>query len=183
MKNTFSDLNEVTIPRTFKECYKNNSLTNNLWAWAKGLEKAGIILACVMGGLAFLLGITLINNTHGGSILLSLFGAPIIAFLQYLSFHTLALLIGSKASVVQHTRITAKLALYEYSKKHAEEVIETKPKSQVIKVTTNHNTKKDNEEILENNITVNCPHCNKPVELNEDVIKPYCPNCKKYFDI
>ena len=115
MKNMFSNLDEVKVPKSFKECYRKDCLTENLWTWSKSLETVGIILACIMGGLTFITGLLLIGTTDGGSLILSLIGAPIIALLQYASFHVWALSIGSKASIVQYTKISANISMYKTS--------------------------------------------------------------------
>ena len=112
MNNMFSGNREKKIPKTFKDCYKTDNVTNNLWLWAERLETIGIVLAVIVGIAAFIIGIVMFEDSDGGSLLISFLGAPVAAFLEYISFHIIALLIGSLASIVQNTRISADIALF-----------------------------------------------------------------------
>ena len=48
MANMFSGNQEKKIPRNFKECYKTDCVTQNLWLWCERLEKWGKILFWVL---------------------------------------------------------------------------------------------------------------------------------------
>lgn len=117
MANMFSGNREKQIPKTFKDCYKTDNLTDNLWLWCERLEIIGKVLAVITAIVVFIIFITLTINEYGYYIFIGLIITPITAFLEYITFHIIALLVGSLASIVQHTRISANIALYTNSDK------------------------------------------------------------------
>ena len=155
MENMFSGHKKKTVPKNLKECYQTDSVTHNLWTWAERLEKFGQIFAIfVLIAIIIVAFALLIDSGDGWIFLLFLITAPLSAFLEYISFHILALLIGSLASIVQHTKITANLNLYNSSKEY----------------TTNDNTEKSaHGENNKTNIT----------KSSSSVIQPpyWCANC------
>ena len=139
MANMFSGNQEKRIPKNFNECYKADSITKNLWLWCERLEKLGSILF----GLIIIFGIitaieasftvTVEEVTHSNYydtwtetetttsfewevLLVSIVETALYAFIEYCVYHVLALLIGSLASMVQHTKITANIILYNSAK-------------------------------------------------------------------
>lgn len=112
MVNMFSGNREKKIPKSFQDCYKTDNVTNNLWSWAERLETIGIVIAVIVGIAGLIIGIVMSEDSDGVSLLISFFGAPIAAFFEYISFHIIALLIGSLASIVQSTKISADIALF-----------------------------------------------------------------------
>lgn len=138
MANMFSGNLEKKIPRNFKECYETDSITRNLWSWCEWLEKWGKILfwVLIIGGLILSIfssivekevivreasyysdAETEIRKTFNFEFFLSsLFDTALYAFLEYLAYHLIALLIGSLATIVQHTKITANITLYNSAK-------------------------------------------------------------------
>ena len=130
----FSEYKDKKIPKDLKSCYKKDKLNSNLWKWCERLEVWGkVLFACILVfGLIFSVISSQITEevTHGTYYtytttetyfdselcflsLLKTFG---YAFLEYCSFHVVALIIGSLASIVQHTQITANIALYKAAK-------------------------------------------------------------------
>lgn len=118
MANMFSDVQQKEIPKSFKDCYANDQITDNLWQWAKHLETIGKFFAIVSGIATFITGIAMIEATDGSSILICFIAAPIVAFLEYVSFHVIALLVGSLATIVQHTKITANINMLKYTQEN-----------------------------------------------------------------
>ena len=139
MANVFSGNQEKKIPKSFKDCYKTDSITKNLWLWCERLEKFGQIFAIfVLIAIIIVAFALLIDSGDGWIFLLFLIAAPLSAFLEYISFHILALLIGSLATIVQHTKITANITLYNSAKIEGasddyEEECEEEPKETVEK--------------------------------------------------
>ena len=117
MTNMFSDVQQKEIPKSFKDCYANDQITDNLWQWAKNLETIGRIFAIVSGIVVLFFSLILIVPTSGAS-LIGILVAPIIAFLEYVSFYVIALLVGSLASIVLNTRITANINLFKYAQEN-----------------------------------------------------------------
>ena len=122
MANMFSGNVEKKIPKNLKDCYKTDNVTKNLWIWSERLEKWGF-------RLCLFLGITGIISIINDGVKLSLESKTVFevvingiirwffyCFLEYCSYHILALLAGSLASIVQHTKITANIALYNSAK-------------------------------------------------------------------
>ena len=114
----FSGQKEKTVPKDLKECYQTDSVTHNLWTWAERLEIIGKIMAIITAVSVIISG-AIIDDTgywDGIMFLISIASAPIAAFFTYVSYHVIALLVSSLASIVQHIKITANLNLYNSSK-------------------------------------------------------------------
>ncbi len=144
MANMFSGNQEKKIPKDFKECYKTDSITKNLWLWCERLEKWGKILFWIL----IIIGVTdtiiaginaheLIEQigaetveeireasaemgieipTVFEALVNNLLSWTLYSFLEFCAYHILALLVGSLATIVQHTKITANLSLYNSAK-------------------------------------------------------------------
>ena len=143
MANMFSGNQEKKIPRNFKDCYKTDSITQNLWLWCERLEKWGFRLCLIMGVIGI---VSIISNGIEMAKLIEelnidveeirtvaaelgvevkpvfevviegIFDWSFYCFLEYCSYHILALLVGSLATIVQHTKITANISLYNSAK-------------------------------------------------------------------
>ncbi len=165
MANMFSGNLEKKIPKNFKDCYKTDSISQNLWLWCERLETWGLRLCILLGIIGI---IDIISNGIEMSNLLKelnidmneirtaaaeynieiksvfevvvegIFDWVFYCFIEYCSYHILALLIGSLASIVQNTKITANLTLYNCAKIEGanvdyEEECEEEPKETVEK--------------------------------------------------
>ncbi len=158
MANMFSRNQEKKIPKDLKSCYKMDGITQNLWLWCERLEKWGKILFwiliivgisdTIMAGVnAYQLieeiGAETVEEIRKASAELgieiptvfealvnNLLGWALYSFLEYCAYHVLALLVGSLTTIVQHTKITANITLYNSAKAEGvtddcEEVTET----------------------------------------------------------
>ena len=150
MTNMFSGNQEKKIPRNFKGCYKTDSITQNLWLWCERLEKWGYILFWILIVIGVIdtiiaginaqqlieqIGAETVEEIREASaemgieiptvfeaLVNNLLSWTLYSFLEYCAYHILALLVGSLATIVQHTKITANIALYTTAK--AEDVID-----------------------------------------------------------
>ena len=141
----FSGNTEKRMPRDLKSCYRTNPLVNNLWKWCEWLENAGFVVFLIL----VLLGVIYtINDTSTAKKLVEDIGdeainelrkqgveipSPLsvcidsatkwalIAIGEFLTYHVLALLVGSLASIVQHNKISADVALYRAAKEYSDE--------------------------------------------------------------
>ncbi|MBR5223524.1 MAG: hypothetical protein IKV81_05120 [Clostridia bacterium] len=144
MANMFSGNQEKKIPKDFKDCYKTDSITKNLWLWCERLEKWGKILFWILIVIGVIDTIMAGINAHQlieeigaetveeireasaelgieiptvfEALVNNLLSWTLYSFLEYCAYHILALLIGSLASIVQHTKITANISLYNSAK-------------------------------------------------------------------
>lgn len=138
MANMFSGNQEKKIPKNFKECYETDNVTQNLWIWCERLEKWGKILfwVLIVGGLILSISTSIVEKevvvreaTYWGEaetelrktfdfeiFIPLLLETALYAFLEYCAYHILALLVGSLATIVQHTKITANITLYNSAK-------------------------------------------------------------------
>lgn len=134
MANMFSGNAEKRIPINLSECYKTDNTTRNLWIWCERLEKWGKGLFCflIISGLiiAIASSITVKEVVKGtyyvytetetsfdvAIFITSLIQTATYAFLEYCTYHVLALLVGSLATIVQNAKITANVALYNAAK-------------------------------------------------------------------
>ena len=138
MENMFSGNTEKKIPKNLKDCYMTDKVSHNLWIWCERLEKLGEILFwfLLIGGLLLSITSSIIEKEviveeasylHEAKTELRktfdfelfiplLLDTALYAFLEYCAYHIIALLIGALASIVQHTKITADVALYNSTK-------------------------------------------------------------------
>ena len=128
MANLFSGNAEKKIPRDLKSCYKIDSLTRNLWMWCERIEQWGKFLfwiLIIVGVFTILAAaIDAYDKAYYGEELFSVsevvFKVSLkwvfYSFLEYCIWNVSALLIGSLATLVQHTKITANVTLYNSAK-------------------------------------------------------------------
>jgi|GEM_PF-2991094 len=144
MANMFSGNQEKKIPKSFKDCYKTDGITQNLWLWCERLEKWGFILFWILIIIGVIDTIMAGINAHQlieeigaetveeireasaelgieiptvfEALVNNIFSWTLYSFLEYCAYHILALLVGSLATIVQHTKITANITLYNSAK-------------------------------------------------------------------
>lgn len=209
----FSDHSLKRVPKTLNDCIKPDGVSSNLWIWAEKLEKFGYIFLVLIIIFGFIntiyLGVTTfqlvseIGNASLGSVatvfvvLTSLSTCAILAFLEYCAYHAIALLIGSLASIVQNTNISANLALYgikgKSGDKFTEEPEQKKSEKNTVQNEDNRidinilNMPSDDiaiDEIVEENfIDIKCPHCGKELSFPESSHDAICPYCNNSFQI
>ena len=179
MANMFSGNREKKIPINFKKCYETDNVAKNLWVWCERLETLGKVLfwILIISGviLALTSSITTTEVTHGiyykytteetefavDIFISGLLSTTLYSFIEYCTYHILALLIGSLATIVQHTKISADIALYTAAKNEGI----TFDKEE----TTNNTASEDAvaENIKEKEIsTKKCSYCGKKVPLS-----------------
>lgn len=135
--NLFAGNREKQVPKTFKDCYKTDSVSNDLWHWCEGLERWGKILFVLIIVVGLILAITgsitekevVIREATSWreaetelktvfdfeKFIFSLLYTALSALLEYVIYHIIALFIGALATIVQSTRITANISLYKYA--------------------------------------------------------------------
>ena len=143
MANMFSGNTEKRIPKSFKECYETDGITQNLWQWCERLEKWGLALCFILGIIGIIsiisegvqtarlideLGIDMAEVRAAAAelgievksvsevVVDGILRWSFYCFIEYCVYHVLALLVGALASIVQHTRITANITLYTAAK-------------------------------------------------------------------
>lgn len=202
----FSGNAEKKVPQDLKSCYKTDPVAANLWTWSERLERWGMWL-CI--GLFIVGIIIVIHNAFEASKLIKELGLDsdelkteaaklgieiksvgevvldtslnwaIYCFLEFCAYHILALLVGSLASIVQHTKITADVALYNAAK--AENVADDSGKSEKEEVVNNPVTNyiicgKCGSENISSQII--CRNCGESLKQANDSYW-VCGNCKK----
>ena len=210
MANIFSGNVEKEIPKNLKECYKTDAVTQNLWTWCERIEKFGFILCILLGIIGI---IEIVSNGIEMSNLIreldiemdeirtvaaeydieiksvfqvvieGIFTWVFYCFIEYCTYHIIALLIGALATIVQHTKISANVAIYKVSISEKED---RKPEAPEVL--------NDGIDLKKENIV--CPVCNfeqrarrkvcwqcgaKLVADDQDPISHYwlCDGCKK----
>ena len=119
MKTVFTESKRRNIPKRFEECVREDAVSSRLWSWCNILELLAYILPLIfviVSAIAF----AYVNAKYGIGANVEYEISALIritwrAFLIWLLFHLSALLIGALASIVQSTRISSDLALYEIS--------------------------------------------------------------------
>ena len=112
----FKKETEAAIPTNLFECYETDNISNNLFSWASAIEMLGKIFAILtfIVALIWLIGfIAMDGDEYMIPIVLAI---PVAAVIEYLSFHTVALLIGALGKIVKSTHITANITLYNAAK-------------------------------------------------------------------
>ena len=116
---------EKKVPETFEDCYSPDEVTKELWSWSARLEDWGQTLfraIIVIGIILAIVGAIMVDASgeiqsfNFWMLLTGLIECAIYAVIEYIIYHVLALLVGSLATIVQHTKISADVALYMSSK-------------------------------------------------------------------
>lgn len=123
MASMFSGVRNRTVPQKFRQCIEKDEMTSNLWNWAIRVEKWGNILTiflAIYGVFTSIYQATTVaemydkySSFHFETFLLCLLEWAWYVFLVYCVYHIIALLIGSLASIVENTRITANIMMYK----------------------------------------------------------------------
>lgn len=134
MANMFYGSMDKQKPNDLESCYKSHDVERGLWSWSGTIEDWGKILfwIIVIAGIINSITTSIVSTEEiRGTFytytetktefsfeifLTSLLSTGFYAFLEYCLYHIVALLIGSLASIVQNTRITADIAIYKAAK-------------------------------------------------------------------
>lgn len=116
----FSETRVHTSPKSLDDCTRSDKVTDNLWIWASRIETFGEILLViiVIYGIisAIVASVADMHATNSGfpvgTFILRLLSGALWAFIEYCAYHVIALLVASLASIVEHTRISARLLEY-----------------------------------------------------------------------
>lgn len=191
--NMFTGNREKHIPKTFKDCYKTDSMSNDLWHWCENLERWGKILfiLIIVGGL--ILAITgsitekevvireatswrdaeteIKKSFDINAFIYVALETTFYAIIEYIMYHIIALLIGALATIVQSTRITANVALYKFATKNGISTNNTESTNCAAPSADSSNDKLS-KIILGNSTSENnkvkkfCPHCGSFIKSN-----------------
>ena len=123
MASMFSGVRNRTVPQKFAQCIEKDEMTSNLWNWAIRVEKWGNILTVLLTIYGVYISIYQASTVaeiydkyssfHLETFLLCLVEWALYVFLVYCTYHIIALLVGSLASIVENTRITANIMMYK----------------------------------------------------------------------
>lgn len=148
MAKMFSGNVEKKIPKDLRSCYKPDNVSTILWRNCELWEKIGSIIFWVLlvGGLIFsiVMGIT---AESFGIFLYSALGSIGAAFIQKLICIGVAVGFGTFAALVQNTKISANIALYNSAKlegitdDYEEDFLQTKKEEKIKKQKTMNNQK------------------------------------------
>ena len=176
------------IPTKLSDCIEIDGVSKNLWKWAKGFEGLGKLLfycIIVIGVIstvsdsvsAYQTGSVISDDAATLSAFLSVLKTGgiffIIAFVEYLIYNAIVLVISSLASLVQNTNISTNLNLYNAKSKYGEFTQNRKKKHK--KEETEPKVSTDDE----NWIDMVCPHCNQSISFPESSKPDLCPWCEK----
>ena len=139
MANMFSGHKTKTVPKTLDECIQIDPVSQNLWTWAERLETwgkilffiiifAGIITTIVTGveTAEYLETVEHLKYDYYDNevikqpsvfdvVVASMLEWALYAFLEYITYHALALLMGALASITQNSVISANVAMLDAS--------------------------------------------------------------------
>ncbi len=104
------------------DCISSNNTINNLWNWARKLEMFGIVGIFVLLAIGIITSISSAKTveqvyshtkeTFSASIfIVTLLQWIIYAFIEYCSFHAVALIISAIGNITYNTMVTAKASL------------------------------------------------------------------------
>lgn len=125
MKSVFGEHKQKEIPRSLQDCTKMDGVSKSLWQWAKILETIAFVLFWLNAIAGLIVGIALGADAYDDGFWLFMagfFGGLFAGVLAYLAFFVAALLVGSLASIVENTRVSADVALFEAARAGGENV-------------------------------------------------------------
>lgn len=180
IENIFSRQANEKQAKSIEECVKMDSVSEELWNWSANCEHLGKILffGLIIWGIISSVVASIIFDEYGDFekwnvmiFVTNIIRYGLYAYLEYLIYHTVALLLASWASITQNTRITARIA--EYKARKAENNF-SEEKNNVQKEKNNvQNIEKI--QIKKSESSWICPKCG---HLNEGK-KPACVSCGK----
>ncbi len=112
MGNVFSRCILSKKPQSLRECMTQDTISASLWSWCEILETIGKVLCIIIGVAGFIIACALADDGGFWVFLVAIVVTAIIAFLQYITYHLLAILVGASASIVHNVKITASTMLY-----------------------------------------------------------------------
>lgn len=123
MFSLFGEKEKMSIPKNLDECRTADTTARELWRIAEKVESWGatiLFVIAILGLFSSLATNDFINDITREESLSGFFVSLIIwaiaAVIEYITYHLISLFISAIASVVQSTRVSAKVALYRASK-------------------------------------------------------------------
>lgn len=175
---------EKKVPKSLKECYATDNVSSNLWSWSYRLEIWGgrVLVILIIVGIISTIGeaiqlADIDEDLAFLSVVTSLITWGLYAFLEYCAYHVLSLVIASLATIVQNTRITANVALYNVAKEEGTLNEETaKSTSSANNQSSGYSLSKLANERTNNSGSWVCKECGTKNEGNN----LSCKDCGKY---
>ncbi len=218
MKNLFAGQSQKIVPKSLSDCIQPDGVSKKLWHWAEKIEMwGGVIFVCLCFYAVISTiyeGITTYNTvvvlssddsvratTTFFSIFTNICTFSIYAFLEYIIYHAITLLIGALASIVQNTNISTNLSLYNVMAKPGDEfpepISDTKTENSDnnaenwydnrgldIKIlNTKNNIETFDSMTQENFVDIKCPSCSNTLSFLNDVKTANCPYCDEKLTI
>lgn len=120
MASMFSQNYKKQIPKTLEECSQPDDTAFNLHFWAERLEAWGKFLFILIIIVGIIATINLAIDTDEDNVAMICVTSAITwafwAFIEYCSYHILALIIYALGSITENTNIAANVALYTAAK-------------------------------------------------------------------
>ena len=116
MSNMFSESKHKKFPRSVRACMETDPVSSGLWDWAATVERYGkflLVATIILGIILFLSALFSDERGQAGFAFKVILPVTVLVSIgEYLSYHTIALLICALASITQNTAISANMALY-----------------------------------------------------------------------
>ena len=142
----FSGRSTMKIPKSLNECTARDEIVCSLYLWAERLENWGGILFVLMiiwGAISSIAATLALIDVNEDAMLITFISSAVTwalyAFIEYITYHALALLISALASITQSTLVTAKVALLN-ANTYDEESTVTTPKKASPTATVSHDS-------------------------------------------
>ena len=175
---------EKKVPKSLKECYATDKVSSNLWSWSERLEVWGgrVLVILIIIGIISTIGqaiqvVDIDEDLVFITVITSIITWILYAFIEYCVYHVLSLLIASLATIVQNTRITANIAIYNVAKEEGlfneEPETHSSPKT---KQPSGYSLSKLANGRTDSNGSWICKECG----TKNDARKLYCKDCGKY---
>lgn len=120
------------IPNSLSECIEKDKYAEELLEWSKRIKKFGkvlFIILIILGIISSIVGcrVEVPYEAYYGEIGYKLEANPslfissiviwsLYVFIEYCTYHVISLLLGSLSTIVQNTKISALVSLYEANK-------------------------------------------------------------------
>ena len=122
IENMFSERYREKEINSIDDCVEIDVVSKELWEWAASTERWGKVLfigLIIWGIISSITGSFIYDEyaeIDGWNVLLfftNIVQYAIYAYLEYIVYHAIALLLASLATITQNTRVTAKIAEYK----------------------------------------------------------------------
>ena len=182
-------LSNKRIPKSLEECYEEDVVSKDLWMWSQrlvewGKEVLGTLI--VIGSISTIIDAVEMADINEDLVIYTVISSittwGLYSLIEFCTYNVLSLLVTALASIVQNSKITANVALYNAAK-DVVEVEEVKVEKKEVKkpkpsVSDNIAAEPKPAEKQSDERMIKCPSCGQIQKKD----RTWCYNCGQKFD-